>query len=272
MRYLMCRPQYYNVNYIINPWMVGNVQRVFTGEANAQWTSLYGLMRDYAEVDLIDPAPDLPDMPFTANGGLVIGDKAVVSNFLRSERKSEERLFERWFAEKGLAVHRLPYSIPFEGAGDALLDRAMGCIWMGYGQRSVHDAAAHIRDIFGIEAIALHLIDPNFYHLDTCFCPLDGGFVMYHPGAFSDDARAVLAAKIPPEKRILVGSEDARNFACNAVNLGDAVILNRASERLIEDLSRAGFRTLQSPISEFLKAGGGSKCLVLRLEEAVSPA
>src|SRR5580658_9412888 len=122
--------------------MVGNVQRVFAPEADAQWASLYGLVRSYAEVDLIDPAPDLPDMPFTPSGGLVIGDKAVVSNFLRAERKSEERLFERWFTEKGFAVHRLPYSISFEGAGDALLDRAMGCIWMGYGQRSAREAVA----------------------------------------------------------------------------------------------------------------------------------
>ncbi len=240
--------------------MVGNVERVLAPEANAQWTSLYSLMRSYAEVDLIDPAPDLPDMPFTANGGPVIGDKVVVSNFLRAERKCEERHFERWFTEKGFAVHRLPHSISFEGVGDALLDSATGCVWMGYGQRSARDAAAHIRDIFEVETIALHLVDSKFYHLDTCFCPLDGGYVMYHPGAFSDEARSVLAAKIPPEKRILVESDDARSFACNAVNVGDVVILNRASERLNESLSRAGFRTLQCPVSEFLKAGGGSKC------------
>ncbi len=271
MRYLMCRPQYFNVNYVINPWMVGNVQRVLTAEANDQWSSLYGLMRSYAEVDLIDPDSDLPDMPFTANGGLAIGGKAVVSNFLLNERKGEERLFERWFTDHGFSVLRLPDSISFEGAGDALLDRANGCIWMGYGQRSVRDAAAHIRGIFGVEAIALHLIDPKYYHLDTCFCPLEGGYVMYHPAAFSDDARAVLAAKIPTEKRILVESDDARHFACNAGNIGQLGILNRASEPLTESLSRAGFRTVECPVSEFLKAGGGSKCLVLRLEEAVWP-
>jgi N-dimethylarginine dimethylaminohydrolase len=91
---------------------------------------------------------------------------------------------------------------------------------------------------------------------------------MYHPGAFSDEARSVLAAKIPPERTILVQSDDARNFACNAVNIGNVVILNRASELLSDNFSRAGFRTVQCPVSEFLKAGGGSKCLVLRLEEA----
>jgi N-dimethylarginine dimethylaminohydrolase len=119
-----------NVKYVINPWMVGNIQRVSPAEANGQWTALYGLMRSYAEVDLIDPAPDLPDMPFTANGGLVIGDTAVVSNFLLPERKNEEPLFERWFAEQGFAIHRLPNSIAFEGAGDALLDRTTGCVWI----------------------------------------------------------------------------------------------------------------------------------------------
>jgi N-dimethylarginine dimethylaminohydrolase len=269
MRYLMCRPQYFNVKYVINPWMVGNVQRVFTQEANAQWASLYGLMRSRAEVELIDPAPELPDMPFTANGALVIGDKAIVANFLRAERKAEEEFFERWFSEKGFAIHRLPGSISFEGAGDALLDRTRGCVWMGYGQRSVCDAAAFVRDIFGVDAIPLQLTNPHFYHLDTCFCPLNSGYVMYYPDAFSPEAQAVLAAKIPPNKRILVEDDDARQFACNAVNVGDLVILNRASERLKESLSSAGFCVLQCPVSEFLKAGGGSKCLVLRLEETV---
>ena len=115
----------------------------------------------------------------------------------------------------------------------------------------------------------LELIDPRFYHLDTCFCPLPRGYVMYFPDAFSEGSRELLKRRIPAEQTILAGESDALQFACNAVNIGDRIILNDASEVLRAALSNAGFKTVQSPMSEFLRAGGASKCLVLRLEEAL---
>jgi N-dimethylarginine dimethylaminohydrolase len=92
---------------------------------------------------------------------------------------------------------------------------------------------------------------------------------MYFPSAFSEDSRELLARRIPPEQTILVAEEDAQSFACNAVNIGDRIILNGASESLREKLSRSGFETVASPLSEFMRAGGASKCLVLRLEKAL---
>jgi N-dimethylarginine dimethylaminohydrolase len=268
-RFLMCHPQYFDVSYVINPWMADNVNRVTRDRAHAQWSTLHRKVQDAAEVELIDPEPGLPDMPFTANAGLVVGDTAIVSNFRHPERQTEEQHFERWFSDHGFAVHRLASSIPFEGAGDALLDRERGCVWMGYGHRSAREAGAQIEKVLGLEVIPLELTDPRFYHLDTCFCPLARGYIMYYPEAFSKGSQTLLRGRIPWEQSILVGEEDALLFACNAVNIGNQVILNSASERLVADLSRAGFETEQSPLSEFLRAGGASKCLTLRLEEAV---
>jgi len=268
-RFLMCKPQYFDVSYVINPWMTDNLHRVGRSAAAQQWDSLHRLVRGAAEVRLIDPEPGLPDMPFTANAGLVVGDRALVSNFRHAERQTEEPHFERWFQDQGFSVHKLAREIPFEGAGDALLDRARGCIWMGYGHRSSRDAAAPIQKIFGLEVVQLELADARFYHLDTCFCPLPRGYVLYFPEAFSEESRAVLQRRISPEQTIQVGEEDAKQFACNAVNIGDTIILNRATEPLLTALASAGFRTIQSPLTEFLRAGGASKCLVLRLEEAV---
>lgn len=268
-RFLMCRPEYFEVSYVINPWMADNVHRVARTAANIQWDTLHRLIRGVAEVKLIDPVPDLPDMPFTANAGLVVGDHAIVSNFRHAERQTEEAHFERWFHDHGFSVHKLPRQIFFEGAGDALLDRARGCVWMGHGHRSMRDAGSPIQEFLGLEVILLELIDPRFYHLDTCFCPLSRGYVMYFPEAFSADSRDLLKRRIPAEQTILVGEEDALKFACNAVNIGDRMILNGASEGLTADLAAAGFQTVQSPMSEFLRAGGASKCLVLRLEEAL---
>jgi len=267
-RFLMCQPQYFDVSYVINPWMTDNIHRVGLAQAAEQWSALHGLIRNAAEVELIDPEPGLPDMPFTANAGLVVGGRALVSNFRHPERQTEEQHFERWFRDHGYQVHRLERAISFEGAGDALLDRARGCIWMGYGHRSRREAASSIQQVFGLEVAPLELTDPRFYHLDTCFCPLPRGYVMYFPEAFSEDSQAVLKQRIPAGQTIRVSEEDALRFACNAVNIGDQIILNGASEPLREALSQAGFRTLQSSFSEFLRAGGASKCLVLRLEEA----
>jgi N-dimethylarginine dimethylaminohydrolase len=245
------------------------VHRVGRAAANVQWDTLHRMIRDAAEVQLIDPVPDLPDMPFTANAGLVVGDHAIVSNFRHPERQTEEQHFERWFHDHGLFVRKLSRDIFFEGAGDALLDRARGCVWMGYGHRTARDAGAPIQKFLDLEVVMLELTDPRFYHLDTCFCPLPRGFVMYFPDAFSEDSRALLKRRVPAEQTILVGEEDALKFACNAVNIGDRIILNGASHPLMAELSAAGFQTVQSPMPEFLRAGGASKCLVLRLEDAL---
>lgn len=266
-RFLMCQPQYFDVSYVINPWMTGNVNQVTHAQARQQWDCLHGLIRDAAAVELIDPEPGLPDMPFTANAGLVVGGQAIVSTFRHRERQSEEPHFERWFDSRGFTVRKLPREISFEGAGDALLDRERACVWMGYGHRSDREAGAPIQKWLGHEVVMLELVDSRFYHLDTCFCPLARGYVMYFPEAFSEAAQALLRKRIPAGKRIRVGEEDALRFACNAVNIGDQVVLNGAGESLREALGKAGFRVVESPLTEFLRAGGASKCLTLRLEE-----
>jgi N-dimethylarginine dimethylaminohydrolase len=35
----------------------------------------------------------------------------------------------------------------------------------------------------------------------------------------------------------------------------------------VKTLSRNGFEVVQTPLSEFMKAGGSAKCLTLRLDE-----
>ena len=126
-----------------------------------------------------------------------------------------------------------------------------------------------IEDYFDIELVSIRLTDERFYHIDTCFCPLTDGFLMYHPPAFDYDSRIAIESRIPPHKRIIVDTFDAGNFACNAVNIGDRVILNKASEPLKARLMLAGFRVHEVELSEFLKAGGSAKCLTLKLTEPV---
>jgi N-dimethylarginine dimethylaminohydrolase len=92
---------------------------------------------------------------------------------------------------------------------------------------------------------------------------------MYHPPAFDFDSRVAIESRVPSHKRIVVDTMDAGNFACNAVNIGDRVFLNKASDPLKARLMLNGFKVVEVDLSEFLKAGGSAKCLTLKLIEPV---
>src|ERR1043166_5702931 len=123
VRFLMCPPDLYDVDYVINPWMEGNIHKSSREVAVGQWQGLYKLLQKNAEVEKISPQPGLPDMVFTANAGMAVGQKFVLSRFLHRERQGEQEHFKRWFKKHGFEVFELPPDLPFEGAGDALLDR-----------------------------------------------------------------------------------------------------------------------------------------------------
>ncbi len=70
-RFLMCEPRFFEVCYVINPWMEGNQGKVNSDLAKQQWNNLHGIVSRLASVELIEPIAGLPDMVFTANAGLV---------------------------------------------------------------------------------------------------------------------------------------------------------------------------------------------------------
>ena len=271
IRILMCAPDYYDVDYVINPWMEGNIHKSSQEKAVEQWSKLHFVLNDIAEVDLVKGQPGVPDMVFTANAGLVLGDNVVLSRFYHPERQGEEPYFKQWFEDNGFNVFELPKDLPFEGAGDALLDREGRWLWAGYGFRSELDSHPYLAKWLDIEVLSLRLIDDRFYHLDTCFCPLSGGYLLYYPGAFDSYSNHMIEGRIPPEKRMAIAEADAINFACNAVNVGQTVVMNKASESLKQQLADVGFQVIETPLTEFLKAGGAAKCLTLRINEPVMP-
>jgi lysine-ketoglutarate reductase/saccharopine dehydrogenase-like protein (TIGR00300 family) len=265
----MCAPDHYDVDYVINPWMEGNIHKSSRDRAVEQWQKLYHVLKDRALVDLVPPAKGWPDMVFTANAGLVLGDNVVLSRFFHKERQGEEPYFKEWFEQNGFTVYELPKDLPFEGAGDALFDREGRWLWAGYGFRSELDSHPYIAGWLDTEVVSLRLIDERFYHLDTCFCPLTGGYLLYYPPAFDSYSNRVIEMRIPPEKRIIVEEPDAVCFACNAVNVNNTIVMNQVSDRLKQKLREVGFEVVETPLSEFLKAGGAAKCLTLRVTEPI---
>ncbi len=263
---LMCAPRHFGVDYVINPWMERQIGRTDTARARDQWENLRRHLAACADLAFVTGEPGLPDMVFTANAGLVVGDAVIVSRFHAKERQPEESLFRRWFEDQGYDVAPWPEDVAFEGAGDALADHARRVIWCGHGWRSSRQAPGLVETISGWSTIGLKLVDPRFYHLDTCFSPLPGGWLMYYPAAFDEESREKIRAMTPTDKRIEVDETDARGFACNAVEVAGRIFMNACSDALAARLAAAGFEPIVTPLSEFLKAGGAAKCLTLELK------
>ena len=266
-RILMCPPDHFEVDYVINPWMDGNTGSLHLDRARVQWQRLQEEIARVAEVQLLEPEEGLPDLVFTANAGFVYGNRAVPSHFMPQERRPEEPVLKAWFADHGFEVRRLPDNVAFEGAGDALIDRGGPWVWTGYGFRTEIEAHDYLRQWFDLEVVSIRLVDPRFYHIDTCMCPLEGGYLLYHPPAFDAASRAEIERRVPPARRLPVSVENAGHFACNAVNVGDHVFMNHTQPQLVEAIEEKGFRVVQVGLSEFLKAGGSAKCLTLKLTE-----
>lgn len=265
--FLMCPPELYDVDYVINPWMEGNVHCSCREQAMAQWNELHCALAQIADVKLVDPQSGSPDMVFTANAGLVHEGLVALSSFLHPERQGEEPHFRKWFDDSGFSVCEMPRSTPFEGEGDALFEVDGSCLWAGHGIRTMESSHRRLSETWNVEVIPLRLVDPRFYHLDTCFCPLFGGYAMYFPSAFDAESLARIETRYPEHKRVRVSDADALRFACNAVNVGRTIVLNEISDSLRDRLQTLGFRVVQVRLTEFLKAGGAAKCLALRLSE-----
>lgn len=259
---LMCEPVHYQIAYEINPWMRRS-NAVDRPRAARQWRLLYEALSALGvRIELVPQGPEVPDMTFTANAGIVSGRRFFPANFRFPERQPEATRFVRWFREQGYSVESVHEPHYWEGEGDVL--PADGRVFAGYRWRTELRAIDHLDELLDTSIVRLELVDPRFYHLDTCFCPLGGGSALYYPPAFSAESRARLDACFGD--LIAVDEQDALRFACNALVVNDAMVLNAGCRATTAALQERGLRAVEVPTDEFIKAGGSVKCLVLTLD------
>ena len=264
---LVCPPKHYGVEYEINPWMDVDIS-VNQKKANLQWLRMCDrLIRSGAYLSYIDPDPDLPDMVFTANAGFIKDKTVILSNNRHKERQGESPLFKRWFLDNGYRVIELPKGVYFEGAADAIFFN--GVLFMGYGFRTSKESHKIIAGTFDVDYVSCELVDPRFYHLDTCFLPMDGRLIYYRK-AFSEKSvdkmlKAVLEQCLFNQKHLdILNVEDlyAEQFICNSVEIDNNVVTPSADGyNLFGDRHDVEC----CDMSEFMKAGGAVKCLTLKL-------
>ena len=258
----MCPPVHFDVNYAINPWMDLTVG-VDRELAQRQWDALVATYRAAgAEIEVLEPRAGLPDLVFTANLGIVDGDTFVSARMRHAERRPETVHAERWFEEHGFAVRRLGEHVSQEGAGDAL---PFGdTLVVGHRSRSSVASYIDLARIVDGAILPVELRDPRFYHVDIVFCPLDATTAMYAPGALDDKGAHAIAALVPDAIALTDGEAGA--FCANSVVVGRTVVMPACTPRLERELRARGFEPVVVDVSEFLKAGGGPRCLTLALD------
>ena len=261
-RYLMCPPTHFDVSYAINPWMDVAVP-IDRGRAQRQWDDLVATLRAAgAQVETLAPQSGLPDLVFTANLGLVDGETFIPARMRHAERRAEPTVAERWFAQHGYAIRHLGEDVVQEGAGDALPfgETLVG----GYRTRSSASSYVDIARIVDAPILPVELANERFYHLDIVFCPLDSSSALVALDKFDEESARLIGALVPDP--IVLTDEEVEAFSANAVVVGRTVVMPACSPRLCEELRARGLEPVVVDVSEFIKAGGGPRCLTLALD------
>jgi ornithine--oxo-acid transaminase len=264
----MCPPEWYDVNYVINPWMAGNLHRPSRDLAFAQWKELHSHLQRLADIRLIPGQKGLPDMVFIGHSAVVQHGIVALSSFAHPQRQAEEHHLRRWFESTGFIIWETPRETAFEGEGDALFNATGDHLWAAHGVRTCLQSHRHVADAWHTGVSSLHLVDPRFYHLDTCFAPLSGGHVLYFPEAFDKPSQARIEAAYAPEMRIAVTEAEATRFACSVINVGKEIIMGLSGTDLADRLSAKGYHVSELNLSEFIRGGGSAKALALRLSDS----
>lgn len=269
-RVVLTTPTHFDVEYVINPHMSENVGSVNKEVAFQQWKALRAA---YTALDVspivVNGQRGLPDMVFCANQTLPFSlpeqDRrgVVLSRMHADERKDEVPYFADFFEGQGYEILKLPDDLDtdFEGMGDAIWHPGRTLLWGGYGFRTGPEAYEALSDLLEIPVIILALTDPDYYHLDTCFCPLDPEHVIIAPAAFDEEGLALIERGF--DTVIEAPDEEARHqFACNAhCPDGKHVLIQEGCEGTIDRLRTEGFLPIELDTSEFLKAGGSVFCM-----------
>jgi N-dimethylarginine dimethylaminohydrolase len=259
----MCPPEYFTVEYAINPWMDTSAP-VDTGLALKQWhllrETLLGLGHD---VRVLAAQPGLPDMVYAANGAFSVDGTVYGARFAYPQRAGEAAEHRAFYQAPGWR-----YAAPRhtnEGEGDfAWVPGAYGgLILAGHGFRTDPAAHAEAQEVLRRPVVSLHLIDPRLYHLDMALAVLDDGNVAYDPGGFSAASDRILRQLFPDA--LLVPEDEALAFGLNLISDGRHVVLDSQATAMAARLTAAGYLPVPVEMSELRKGGGSARCCVAEL-------
>jgi N-dimethylarginine dimethylaminohydrolase len=258
----LCPPTYLELKYEINPWM--HKSAPFSRErAIEQWE---GLVEAYRKVDapgrieIAQAKEGLTELCFFGDSVFLCEGKALFGHFRHAEREPERPYVKEFLVSRGFRDKEVPEKVIFEGAGETLYWQDK--ILFGFGKRSDEVVRHFLRQTFKKDVIDLEMEKADFYHLDTAFFPIHDNLIAYYPGAFGPIDTATIES-LDCDK-IKVSEKDAKAFACNSVVWGGSVFMAMGAPGLRKEIEKRGIEVEEIDVSEFLKFGGGIKCLTLQ--------
>lgn len=257
---LLCPPKYFDIRYQINPWMDTSI-KVDHQKILEEYNELKTVYLELGlEVLEIEQDKDLPDMVYAANIGFPRKNLFIKSNFKYDERKRETELAKEYFASKSFTIKELPETAVWEGQGDLLVFE--DTYFLGWGKRTTFEAKKYLEEYLNVSITDLKLIDPFFYHLDTCFLILDKHTVAINPQSFEPEGLEKIHKAFA--RVIEISQEDNKQFACNAVVIDKTIVVGKGISQKLKDIFASyGFKTKEVPMDEYRKGGGSVKCLTL---------
>jgi N-dimethylarginine dimethylaminohydrolase len=262
--YMMCPPEYFAVEYAINPWMDPGAA-VDAELAVKQWEKLRETLVGLGHVvHVLPPQPGLPDMVYAANGGFSIDGTVYGARFRYPQRTPEAAAHRAFYAAAGGWRYVAPSAIN-EGEGDFAYVAGVlgGVVLAGYGFRTEPAAHREAQEVLRRPVLSLHLTDPRFYHLDVALAAVDDTNIAYYPGAFSPASREVLRRMFP--YAVLADEADAVAFGLNLISDGRTVVLNSEATALGAKLRAAGYEPVHVELGELKKGGGSVRCCIAEL-------
>lgn len=245
-----------------NKHMGPNINLADPQRARDQWVHMKEEFETAIPVRLITGEIVSHDMVFAANFGLLApGNRALVSKMVHSSRAEEWRTFTGWLKSQKYQWQRIKKH-DNEGQGDVLRVPGKALALGGYGFRSSPKSYDMVGSYLGLATVTLKLVDPYFYHLDTCVCPMTKERLLYYPGALTKEGNQVVERLF--RRRVAVSRADAMRFCCNSVPVGDRLFMPYCSTELRLRLEKIGVEVTVTPHSELPKSGGANACTTLQ--------
>lgn len=252
----------------------GELHKVDKERAHQQWKKLVDIYQQLGlKTTVMDCRPECPDMVFCANQTFPFLDRdgspaAILSNMWDETRHLEVASLACQLERLGVRIHTLPArqnTSLFEGMGDALWVPGRRVICGGHGFRTDRSIYETIHEITGAPIVLFELLNPKFYHLDTCLSLLDARTVLACRDGFTEEGWNILHRLFPRVIQVPLHEADAPGFACNA-HCPDQqhVILQKGSVETCRILRSYGFTPIEVETEEFIKSGGSVFCMKMQ--------
>jgi N-dimethylarginine dimethylaminohydrolase len=183
---------------------------------------------------------------------------------VHESRRKEVPFYTGFFKQNGYKVLETIPNKVYEGMGDLIPVPGKRLIFGGYGYRTDSATFDVISKSLQAPIIPIKLINPNFYHLDTCFIPVTDDIALVVEEAFDEKSlqfiKTVFSTVIP----IPLG--EATNFALNAHVIHSAqnkryAILQNGNKETATILSDLCEQVFEVETAEFMKSGGSVFCM-----------